>query len=161
MEPFAGANEEEDPELFSPARTMISVGASACNKPSLEETKEVRRKQDTHADLPERRGEYRTGVRRRKSEQEGGRDAIERAGLDEDPEDGETRRPDALGVPLDGLPEPVADQQRRPELRRYREGPRRDQPVVHAREEDGVRWGEARKVGEGGIARDWKAPIRS
>ena len=41
MEPLAGVKEEEeDPELFSPTRTMISVGASACNKTRLEETKE-------------------------------------------------------------------------------------------------------------------------
>ena len=69
---------------------------------------------ETHADLAERCGEYSPSVLRRKSDQEGGRDAVKRAGLDEDPEHRETRPSDFLGVPPHGLPELVADQQRRP-----------------------------------------------
>ena len=113
-----------------------------------------RGKRDTHADLAESRSKDSADVRRRKSEQEDGRRAVERARLDEDPEDRETRLSDALGVPPDGLPELVADQQRRSELRRQREDPRRDQPVVDLRDEDGVRRVETGKVAESGVARD-------
>ena len=70
MEPFIEIKvEEEVPSLLSPVRTMISIGASACNKTSLEETEE-RRKRDTHTDLAERLNEYSTSVRRGKSEEE-------------------------------------------------------------------------------------------
>ena len=95
---------------------MISIGASAYNKDDVTRKKKNRSGEavTTHADLTERRGEYRAGIRPRKCEQEDSSDAVERARLDEDPEDAETRRAEALGgAPLCGPPDLVADQQRR------------------------------------------------
>ena len=64
------------------------------------------------------------------------------------------RRSDALGFPPDGLPELVADQECRPELRRQREDPGSNQPVMDLCDEDGVRRAEIREVTESGVARD-------
>jgi len=111
-----------------------------------------------HTDLSEPRSEYRPSVRRRKAEQEDRGDAIERTGFDEDPENVETGFADALQsrVPFERLPESIANHQRCSELRRYREAPCRDQPVVDARGEDGFIPGE---IDEGGIAGDWCTKI--
>lgn len=109
----------------------------------------------THADLSERRSEYRARVRHREAEQEDSRDAVERAGFDENPEDGEAGLADPVRVPPDGLPESIPDHQCRAELRRYREAPCRDQPVVDARKEDGAVRGEVGEISEAGIAGDW------
>jgi hypothetical protein len=32
MDPFTGVNDEDEPEPLRPARTIISVGPSACNR---------------------------------------------------------------------------------------------------------------------------------
>jgi hypothetical protein len=32
MDPFSGVKDEGEPKLFSPLRTIISVGASACTE---------------------------------------------------------------------------------------------------------------------------------
>ena len=108
----------------------------------------------THADLSESRSKYRARVRRRKAEQEDGREATERTGFDQDPEDGEAGSPDTVHVPFDGLPESIPNHQRRSALRRYREAPCREQPVVDARKKDGAGRGEVREINEGCIASD-------
>jgi hypothetical protein len=124
-----------------------------------EEQNGLSRKGTTHTDLSERRSEYRACVRLRKSKQEDRSDAVERAGFDEDPEDIESGFADTVPsrVPFaaSGFPESIADHQCCSELRCYREAPRRSQPIVDPRDEDGFGWREVRQIGEASIAGDW------